>query len=51
MGAGRLSDEGLLWVRDLFTRQPLRELEAYRLVTLLLVVVTFATMAWAVAYD
>ncbi len=39
--------EFLLWVRDLLMRQSDRALEAYRLVSLLLIVLTFAAMAWA----
>jgi hypothetical protein len=49
IGAGGLADEGSYWVRDLFTRQPLRRLELYRLVSLLLMVVIIATIGWAIA--
>lgn len=40
--------EGRNWAHDLFSHQPMRDLETYRLVSLLLTVTVVETMAWAV---
>lgn len=43
-----LLQEGLNWAHDLFSHQAMRDLEIYRLISLLLMVAMVATMAWVV---